>query len=315
METNLNKILSDSKYTELFQNIDLHYPRVTERIANLSITGINPRTFYHWKNEGLIDYFEDQNEIKRTWVRLNIFEFVWLKIIQTTRNFGLTISSLKELKEYSFLDIYDEISEDPELYKNFKKEILNEEEENIEKELSYIDLIQENKKNELQEDKILRTLISSIIFSVILTETDASLIITNRKESFDFCYVVFDQTTENVIKMLDVENQPHLNIPIRPIIKEFLEEPKNDKNLDYWGFIRKDERRILEAIRNKNFQELHLKRKNNQEDFIIEATFEKDVMDEKAKEIRRILGMNAYSEVNVKFRNDKHLFVKNKMKI
>jgi hypothetical protein len=35
-----------------------------------------------------------------------------------------------------------------------------------------------------------------------------------------------------------------------------------------------------------------LKRKNKQEDYIIEATFEEDVMNEKAKEIRRILGMN-----------------------
>ena len=51
------------------------------------------------------------------------------------------------------------------------------------------------------------------------------------------------------------------------------------------------------------------------EDYIIEATFEEDVMNEKAKEIRRILGMNEYSEVNIKLRNDKHLFVKNKRKI
>jgi hypothetical protein len=58
-----------------------------------------------------------------------------------------------------------------------------------------------------------------------------------------------------------------------------------------------------------------LKRKNKQEDFIIEATIEEDVMNEKAKEIRRILGMNEYSEVNIKFRNDKHLYIKNKMKI
>jgi hypothetical protein len=58
-----------------------------------------------------------------------------------------------------------------------------------------------------------------------------------------------------------------------------------------------------------------IKRKRGTDDLIIDATIEEDVLAHKAKEIRRILGMNDYTEVTVKLRNDQHLYVKNKIKL
>jgi hypothetical protein len=141
------------------------------------------------------------------------------------------------------------------------------------------------------------------------------LIITKSNNLFDFTYVFYNQYVDIINEHTSIFEKPHLNIPIRQIIFEFLEEPRNEKYLDVWGFIRKDERKVLDALRNKDFVELIIKRKGQSEDFIIEATVEKDVMNEKAKEVRRILGMNEYQEVTVKLRNDKHLFIRNKMKL
>jgi hypothetical protein len=38
-------------------------------------------------------------------------------------------------------------------------------------------------------------------------------------------------------------------------------------------------------------------------------------MDEKAKEVRRILGLKEYEEIVIKYRNDKHVYVKNTRRI
>lgn len=39
------------------------------------------------------------------------------------------------------------------------------------------------------------------------------------------------------------------------------------------------------------------------------------LMDQKANEVKRILGLNEYDEVTVKYRNDKHLYFKNKTRL
>jgi len=48
---------------------------------------------------------------------------------------------------------------------------------------------------------------------------------------------------------------------------------------------------------------------------IIESVQDGDIMEQKAKEIRRILGLDAYSEITLKYRNDKHIYFKNKKRI
>lgn len=314
METNFANIFSENEFAELVEKMELYFPQISDRKANLSITGINTRTFYHWKSQGLIDYEPEDNE-KRSWVKLNIFEFVWLRIIQNSRDFGLNITTLLELKKESFFDIFEFIVENIDEYVETKRNIFKESDEKIEKELELIKEINLDDSYQSLEDKYVSSFLGTLIMTSIFKEYDILLIITKTKDSFEFSYYVHNPLINFSEDFFNELSKPHLTIPLRPIIKEFFEEPKNEKFLESWGFIRKEERKILDALRNKDFQELHLKRKNKQEDYIIEATFEEDVMNEKAKEIRRILGMNEYTEVNIKFRNDKHLFVKNKRKI
>lgn len=314
METNIANIFSENEFAELVEKIELYYPQISERKANLNITGINTRTFYHWKSQGLIDYDPEDKE-KRSWVKLNIFEYVWLRIIQISREFGLNITSLLELKKVSFFNIFEFIEENIDQIIETKRNIFKESEEKIEKELELIKEINKYDSYQSSEEKYVSTFLGNLIMTSILKEYEVLLIITKTNDSFEFTYYLHNPLINFPEDFFNELNRPHLTIPLRPIIKEIFEEQKNEKFLESWGFIRKDEKKILDALRNKDFQELHLKRKNNQEDYIIEATFEEDVRNEKAKEILRILGMNEYSEVNIKLRNDKHLFVKNKRKI
>jgi hypothetical protein len=44
---------------------------------------------------------------------------------------------------------------------------------------------------------------------------------------------------------------------------------------------------------------------------VIEGTIETDLKDDKAKQVRRILGLKEYEEITIKYRNDKHVYLKN----
>jgi hypothetical protein len=99
-------------------------------------------------------------------------------------------------------------------------------------------------------------------------------------------------------------------------VYDFLDKPQNETNLFYWGFINDDEKKVLDAIRSKEFKELTIRLNGpKKEEMILEAMIDGDILEQKAKEIKRILGLNQYSELTLKYRNDKHIYFKNKTRL
>ena len=47
----------------------------------------------------------------------------------------------------------------------------------------------------------------------------------------------------------------------------------------------------------------------------IDVITSENITDEKAIHIRKILGLNEYDEINLKYRNSKNLYVKNKKRL
>ena len=76
-----------------------------------------------------------------------------------------------------------------------------------------------------------------------------------------------------------------------------------------------NEKKVIDAIRKKDFKEIVIKLNENDKTMTIEVEKSGAIMDQKAKDVRRILGLNEYSEVTIKYRNDKHLYFKNKTRI
>ncbi|MEN9303978.1 MAG: hypothetical protein RL264_2407 [Bacteroidota bacterium] len=301
---------------ENFELIDRYFSKITERKSNLSISGISTRNYFHWKSQGLITESEENVE-KRSWVKLNVLDFVWLRIIQNAREFGIGLSVLQNLKGFLEINPILEILKNQEEYLEVKTKILLEDEGIVQNELKFFEEIY----NELhlesieKEDKFLFSQLGLIVITIIHKNIDIHLRIVKMKD--DFVFDLYESKSFNSFQddRIDKLNFPFISIPLRPLVYDFLEEPLNEKHLEDWGFIRKEERKILEAIRNKDFKEITIKRKENKDELHIEATIENDIMNDKAKEIRRILGMKDYSEVTLKLRNEKHLFVRNKMKL
>jgi hypothetical protein len=73
--------------------------------------------------------------------------------------------------------------------------------------------------------------------------------------------------------------------------------------------------KVIEAIRKRDFKEIIIKLDGNKKTIVIEIEKDGNILDQKAKEVKRILGLNEYSEVTIKFRNDKNLYFKNKTRL
>ena len=80
---------------DFIEKIKFHYPKVMDRTIPLSATGVNSWTFFDWKSKGMIP-FEAENENDR--VKLNLVEFVWVKINARLRQFGIPFKELSNMK-------------------------------------------------------------------------------------------------------------------------------------------------------------------------------------------------------------------------
>jgi DNA-binding transcriptional MerR regulator len=302
----------NSSGIEVYQ-IEKYYPRVLESMIPASASGVKSRTYDHWIKFGLLDKHENIDG-SRTWIRLNLFDFVWVKIIQGLRDFGVPLTTIKELRALLYKNIYEDLKADPEGYFKFLKENSSLQQSEIEDQIEKIKLILPD-INEIPEDqKVLATPLGIMVCRILLLNEDASVVVyyNEGKLKFgNFSYSTIHEFSKHTLEML---SKRHVQIPIKEIIEEFLQEPKNENNVAFFGLIDADEKKVLDAIRKKNFKEIIVKF-TNKNDFIIEVTNEGDILNEKAKEVRRILGLNEYSEVTIKYRNDKHLYFKNKKRI
>lgn len=288
-----------------FNEIGALYPKIHESTIPLSNAKIGARIFFKWKQEKLIDLPEFS---KNDWVRLNIFQYVWVKIIKQLRLYGYTFESIKKIKEHAFSNIFDlEIGKTDEiisLLQNSSK--LNKVQIEATKRL----IIELKERNGIPDKyKIINTKIGTEIISILLRGTISSLVVVEKDGMTEV-----DFTSFNSKKDIDslVTIYPNIQIPIKRIVEEFFENPENLEKIETLGLFSVQEKEVIDAVRDKNFKEIIIKRKNGKNEVSIEVVKEADIVDEqKIKEIKRIFGLNEYSEITLSFRNEKHLYFKN----
>jgi DNA-binding transcriptional MerR regulator len=292
--------------------IEALYPKLCEPLLPISITGVSARTFAHWKKEGLIDL---PGASTRSWTRLNLFQFLWLKIIQVMREFGAPFESIRETKSFLFAHHIEKIVTELEDYRKFLKTESNYSEERIENEIEMIKESAKMLKGIPEDRQILSTIIGSLVGRTLLLNDQSVLALARsgaKFRPFMFTYQTIDEFREIALKELSA---PHLQIPLQALIESFFNEPANDRLAESFGLLNNNEKRVLEAFRKNDFKELIIKMSDGSQTLTIEKIRDGDLRDEKAREIRKILGLNQYDEVTLKLRNDKNIYFKNKSRM
>jgi hypothetical protein len=311
-ETNNAKLIMQfRKLNQVYADLERLYPRIKERNAALSTLDISPRTFIHWKEQGLVWHVEADTE-KRTWVRLNLYEYVWLRAVVVMREFGVPLERIKAFRERIEQPIFNIIQQDNSDWTQPLRSASDLTEEEIANFLKAIAYAKEQLKNFSLEDKQAISLFGSMINRIILLNEHVNLVIKRKDLDLDIDFVSDqDSPIDNEVW----SSAPHLSIPLYPLVVEMINEPKNDRHIQEWGLINANERKVLEAMRTKDFRQILVKPSQGGDDLVIELTTDENLMGDQAKRLKTILGLDQYSEVTIKYRNDKNLFFRNTRKL
>ncbi len=313
----------------LFMKLQDYFPQLSEKKILLSEIGINPRTYNAWKEEGIVFneeetiYINDKKE-KRKWVYLDVFEALWLLIIVELRKFNLDLKTIKKLKEFlkenpDGIAAIKSLSE-----KDFQKKIMN----IIPKEL--LESIGGTKTKEefikslppdLLAKNIFLTNLGISIYGALINKTFPSIIIKLNKEIEEFEFFIainnhFEDERKDELYKFYVETcsaSTFINVPIATIIARLFENEKIFDHCYDYGFFNNQEKQLFEAIRNKECDEIKIV-KHQSGDYTVNFSDTKEISGEEAKILRRTLGLKMYDRVEVIFRNENHLIIKNNNK-
>jgi len=314
-------------------------PKLIEHKVPVSVLNINRRVFFHWKQEGLIDYEpyiveaenkEDKNSkpVKK-WLHLNDFDMLWLLMVKELRSFNIDLKTIKELKTYLDQSIFD-IGEDffaqipeetfQEQIKAQKKLMLPMEQSN-----EIIDRMFEEVTSEkldefisLMPDELqpFMNQFGSAFSSVVFYNINPLLLIKKKIGSneidFEMKYPEIQAEIDSIEFANDLVNTLNkeivFSLPIRPFFEFIFTDEDYFKYCVDFELFNTKEKQLLEIIKSDDYKEIIISKGNNGV-LTIKSSFEKEVKDEKAKEIKKLLGLNQYEKAEVIFRNDKNLII------
>jgi hypothetical protein len=247
---------------------------------------------------------------------LNIYDFIWVKIVQAARDFGVPIEAIRNLKNELFVDCIADIQKESEEFYQYHRDFLGTSEEEIQKIKQFLAFLDTHREDIIAEGELhLISIFGSIIHETLFCGLHMVIVFKKVEDDYIHDFIVYSESHEQLPNLTeDLLKQPSVVIPIDTLISEFMEGEDNLPNLIHWGFINPKETKVLEAIRSKDFQSI-LIRINADETMVIEGTIETDLKDDKAKQVRRILGLKEYEEITIKYRNNKHLYLKNTQRL
>jgi hypothetical protein len=325
MQIYINYYITFEEYNNLFMELKNYFPYLLEKKILLSEIGIHPRTHIAWKEEGLT-FYEGVNIVlnekleKRKWVYLDIFEALWLLIIVELRKFSLDLKTIKKLKEFikeqpDVKSALEKISEED--FQNKVVSLLTKEMlESIGGSTSREKVIKSLTRN-LYQDTFLSNL-GVLLYGALITNSSPSIIIKINKEADEFEFIIaINNSAEAKLKEELYEfytktcsESTFINLPIVTILEKLFENEKIINHCYEYGFFNNQERQLLDAVRNKECEEIKIA-KHPSGDYTVNFSDAKDISGEEAKKLRKTLGLKMYDRVEVIYRNESHLVIKN----
>jgi hypothetical protein len=261
---------------------------------------------------------------KRERVLLNVFDALWLLIIKELRGFNVDFPTIRAVKDIMYSNV--ELDQDKlnstsiqDLTNAILKHVPDELKEAIKPLLldgSFLTLFD---KIIDQKNHLLFQNIGGIFSDVFLRNNSVSLII---KKNDGFVDVIFLKN-ENGNLNADVElvnlvsktliHDTFINIPIIPLFEKMFENTSFDKYNFQFDLFNENEKKIIDALNDDLCKEIKIN-KHQSGDITLNLTFEEDLKNNHAKEVRRILGLKQYEKIELVYRNDKHLVINNTRK-
>jgi hypothetical protein len=309
-------------------NIYEIYPNIYDKYIPLSLLEVSSRNYIHWKKENLLYKFTEKDvnsKEKRERILLNVYDALWIFIIKELREFNVDFPTIRAVKDIMYANI--EFNQEL-LDATSKEDFINSVLTNIPEahrevfrpfmlDGSFINIITDfiDEKN-----MFLFKNIGSLLFDVLARDISLSLLVAKENDFVTTRFLKIDPNSKlnssQVIETLVsnyVTEQTFLSIPISNLVWKIFESPKFEKyNLKY-QFFSENERVILDALHNDACKEIKVF-KHESGDVTLNLVFEDALRQDQAREVRKILGLNQYEKMELTYRNDKHIVIKNTKK-
>ena len=158
---------------------------------------------------------------------------------------------------------------------------------------------------------LFQILVQEVSISLVLSKDNDVLEVVFFRNEINFPNSIDDETNRSRMEIMN--KKTYLNIPLVPLLAKLFENNDFDKYNFHYNLFNEKERKLIEALNNDNCKEIKVS-KHLSGDITLNLSYEKDVKKEQAKEIRRMLGLKQYEKIEVTFRNDSHLIIKNTTK-
>lgn len=266
--------------------------RLLAKNIKLKESGFNSKVFHYLKMNGLLSTVE-----KGKWANISFIEYLWLKVLETMRNFGCSLKLMQKLHYDLFVKAFEEnlgkktLKENVEAYKKIAKaRPLNEDEATKLR-------LNEQFLNDPFVEIVLRTEISYFYQSVIECinyNYETGLVIYP-----DDTYAMFSDNSDQV----DLK-RPHIFIPFSHFISDLFHDEDKFYFIERLRMYDHKELQLIKELRSKNVDKVTITfdRETKQ---IAKVEYDKSglIDGDKAKEVMRILGLRNYSGIKLTTRN------------
>jgi len=273
-----------------------------------------------WRRKGLLPFVQDGD-----WnVEVSFSQLIWMRIIDHLRQLGYSIADLAKLTDRLFKDAY---------YANLHTQLLLERKIELQGKVnrgkhSEDDLLLLQHIERVMSDPFLNYslkievnyLTELIRWALNYPDQEAALLIFPagkvlvKKGDDAPCSLSNDKRQENKLEesapLAEIQDNPsprspHIYLSLRELLSEFIEKSEwEEKLLPY--FMNEEEKQVIRELRNSNVLELNIRMKGGNIQRM-SVTQDEVLSNEKARAIRRILGLHNYEEVNVRTLNSKDI--------
>jgi len=266
------------------------------------------KLFPFWRRNNLLPFIHKGKHID---IEISFVQMIWLRILDTLRALSYPINDIEKVAEYFFKDAYfDEL---PKKNIEYNKQLLTEKKENTllteEEETLLLEI-----ENFLQNENLLYVLkfdvnyLSNLINYCITSSLEAGILIYANGRVVE----KIGQTTFSHKEIDFNMNAPHIYLSIKYFLEEFIDDEDLQKII-MPHLLNDDEKYILKELRNNNIHELNIRKKGG-DIFRVDTASDGLISGAKAKEIKKILGLKNYEEVEISTRDEKNLSFKKKTK-
>lgn len=284
--------LTDSLLSEEFPKLVESFDQAIYSINDLKIS---PRDATYWDKQEVLPKIKGPG-LRR---KYTLEQSMWIKLIQQMRSLGISLSTIKDLKDHLLEPKIDLSQLDPEkvmqILKNYRGK-------------SDYEATLEQLVNDINEEEI--TFFKSIVLATIVFRKRFSCIVNK-----DGDYIIYETSEFNELLSTEEEfaefvSQPYFCLSFaeayRSLIKEWTPEPFFSES----SLLTRTELEILKAIRKGNVKSINIRFKNGEPDLLEidetnNITIEQRFLD--------VITKNGYQKITLSTRGGKIVHFENKV--